>query len=177
MLQGVIFSKLQNALQIVLISYYFNDNGYLFSLQTYYSKLFAQGFSFQRCPFKQNISKYYGSLMNRTCNIPPESVFQLSSFQRTGQMTQQVQRKVKCRKKRIDFSSQRFRGHPHRMYAQHSPILDDPLPPCTQSYIFYLYAIVRIWLDPPLCVDTFYIFTPHANARNSVRMEENKDHK
>ena len=23
-----------------------------------------------------------------------------------------------------------------------------------------LYSIVRIWLDPPLCVGTFYIFTP-----------------
>ena len=41
------------------------------------------------------------------------------------------------------------RGHPHSTYAQKSPKLD-LLPP--------LCAIVRIWLDPPLCVRTVYIF-------------------
>ena len=41
------------------------------------------------------------------------------------------------------------RGHPHSTYAQKSPKLD-PLPP--------LCAIARIWLDPPLCVRTVYIF-------------------
>ena len=40
-----------------------------------------------------------------------------------------------------------FWGNPHSTYAQKSSKLD-PLP---------LYAIARIWLDPPLCVSTFYI--------------------
>ena len=58
------------------------------------------------------------------------------------------------RRKQIFFSSLSHKliwGHPHSTYTRKSPKLDPPLP---------LYAIVRIWLDPPLCVRTFYIFNP-----------------
>ena len=45
------------------------------------------------------------------------------------------------------------RGHPHIRYAQKSPKLDPPpLPACMKSYAFRL--------TPPLCIRTFYIFTP-----------------
>ena len=91
MLEDLIFSKLHNTLQITSFrTTLMMMPSFLVCRLT--RQTFPSSFhEFSRVSILAKYIQYYGSLMNRACNVPPEWVLQLRNFQWTGQMVQWVQ--------------------------------------------------------------------------------------